>query len=91
MVKELAGIYDIQFSTVFSKMLKKSDISCYKIAKYTNIDVAYLSRLKNGLKYNPSPETILKISIAIGHLSEKIKIGDIEELFNSVGRSLNLR
>ena len=76
---------------VFSKLLEKTGISCYQINKYTNIDIAYLSRLKRGEKDNPSPTIIMKISLAIVHLGNNITINDIEELYNSVGRSINLR
>jgi len=32
----------------------------------------------------------MKISLAIAHHSDKIKLYDIQKLFKSVGRSLNL-
>lgn len=91
MLKTAKGIYDTYFSTVFSKLLEKAEISCYQIGKYTNIDPAYLSRLKSGEKDNPSPTIIMKISLAIVHLGNNITINDIEGLYNSVGRSINLR
>lgn len=91
MLKITKGIYDTKFSTVFSKLLEKTRISCYQIGKYTNVDPAYLSRLKSGEKDNPSPTIIMKISLAIVHLGNNITINDIEELYNSVGRSINLR
>ena len=91
MLKIAKGIYDTKFSTVFSKLLEKTRISCYQIGKYTNVDPAYLSRLKSGEKDNPSPTIIMKISLAIVHLGNNITINDIEELYNSVGRSINLR
>ena len=91
MLKIAKRIYDTKFSTVFSKLLEKTRISCYQIGKYTNIDPAYLSRLKSGEKDNPSSTIIMKVSLAIVHLSNNITINDIEELYNSVGRSINLR
>ena len=91
MLKIAKGIYDTKFSTVFSKLLEKTRISCYQIGKYTNVDPAYLSRLKSGEKDNPSPTIIMKISLAIVNLGNNITIHDIEELYNSVGRSINLR
>lgn len=84
----VTGIYDNDFSRVFSYLLEKYKVSCYQISQYCNLDQAYLSRLKSGEKKNPSPGTIFKIALSLTHLSEKITMYDIEELFKSVGRSL---
>lgn len=85
------GLYLSDFSEVFSKLLEKSGVSCYRIAEYTGLDEAYLSRLRNGKKHNPSPEAIMRIGLALAHFSDKIKICDIEDLFEVVGRSLSLK
>ncbi len=85
------GLYINQFAEGFSKLLEKSGVSCYRISQYTGIDQAYLSRLKNGEKCNPSPEVIMKIGLALTRLSNKININEIESLLNSVGRSLRIR
>jgi transcriptional regulator with XRE-family HTH domain len=82
------GLYSNDFSEVFSKLLEETEVSCYGIAEYTGLDQAYLSRLKNGERSNPSPETVVRISLALAYLSKKVKQHDIERLFNSVGRSL---
>jgi hypothetical protein len=84
------GLYTNNFSEVFSKILKKAEVSCYNISQYTHLDQAYLSRLKTGEKQNPSPETIIKISLALAHYSKHIQLHDIQNLFKSVGRSLNI-
>jgi transcriptional regulator with XRE-family HTH domain len=84
------GIYSNNFSRAFSQLLEKAGTSCYKISQYTNLDEGYLSRLKKGERENPSPETITKISLALTHYSDKVKLYDIQKLFKSVGRSLNL-
>ncbi len=39
------GLYSNDFSEVFSKLLAKADVSCYRISQYTNLDEGYLSRL----------------------------------------------
>jgi len=83
------GLYQNNFTEAFSKLIAKSGISCYRIYQFTHLDQAYLGRLKTGERKNPSPETIVKISLAICHLSKKnVDLYDIEMLFNSVGRSL---
>ena len=83
-------LYANDFSKVFSTLLDKTGVSCYQIHQFTQLDQAYLSRLQSGVKNNPSPETIVKISLAICHFNDKIKISEIEVLFQSVGRSLRI-
>ncbi len=84
------GLYQNNFTEAFSKLIAKSGVSCYRIYQFTHLDQAYLSRLKSGGKANPSPETIVKIGLAICNFSDKIKLSDIEVLFNSTGRSLRI-
>lgn len=84
------GLYSNNFSEVFSKILEEANISCYQLNNYTNLNQAYLSRLRSGEKSNPSPETIMKISLGLVHCSPKVKLSDIENLFKSVGRSLRV-
>ena len=84
-------LYSNDFYEVFNGLLKRTGISCYQINGYTGLDGAYLSRLRNGQKSNPSAETILKISLALVHFSNDIKLHDIEVLLNSVGRSIHLK
>jgi hypothetical protein len=82
------ALYGSDFANTFSELVAKSGASCYQIAEYSHLDQAYLSRLKNGQKTNPSPETVVRICIALAHCSKKLRITDFEKLFNSVGRSL---
>jgi transcriptional regulator with XRE-family HTH domain len=82
------GLFSSDFSEVFSKLLGETGVSCYRIADYTGLDPAYLSRLKNGERSNPSPETVVRIGLALAHESKKVKQHDIERLLNSVGQSL---
>ena len=83
-----AGLYANRFSQAFQRILEKTGVSCYQISQYTGLDQAYLSRLKKGVRNNPSVETIMKISLAIACFSTKFSIRDAENLFNSIGRSL---
>ena len=84
----ISNLYAKEFSREFSVLLSKHEISCYRISQFTGIDQAYLSRLKNGEKCNPSTDVILKICLALTHFSPKIKLSDIEDLLNSVGRTI---
>jgi hypothetical protein len=83
------GLYIDNFSKAFNQLLEKGNISCYKISQFSYLDQGYLSRLRKGTQ-SPSPETVMKISLALTHLSDKINIYDIEYLFKSVGRSIRI-
>jgi transcriptional regulator with XRE-family HTH domain len=85
------GLYRDQFSELFSRLLEKSSISCYSVSKFSGIDQAYLSRLRNGDKKHPSPEVVMRIALALIHCNDKLSLHDIEELFNSTGRTLNIK
>lgn len=84
-------LYASDFSKVFSTLLEKNGISCYQISRYTHLDQAYLSRLKNGEKHNPSLETLIKVSLALTHYSNQVQLHDIQRLLKSVGRSIITR
>ena len=86
--KSLTGVYTSDFSRVFSNKLVKACITCYRISEYTGLNESYLSRLRSGEKSNPSVATLMKISLALVHFGQDITLYDIEELFNSVGRSI---
>jgi transcriptional regulator with XRE-family HTH domain len=85
------GLYQNNFTQAFLALITKSGVNPYQIHQFTHLDQAYLSRLKSGEKNNPSPETIVKIGLAICHFNDKIKLSDIEILFNSTGRSLRIK
>ena len=90
-VCQQVGLYQNNFTEVFSKLIAKSGVTPYKIHQFTHLDEAYLSRLKSGERNSPSPETIVKIGLAICHYNDKIELSDIETLFNSTGRSLRIK
>jgi predicted transcriptional regulator len=82
------AIYTNDFCKAFAKVLAETGVTCYKISQYSGLNEGYLSRLKSGLKENPSPETIIKICVAIVFHSKGTKLHDIEALFNATGRTL---
>jgi hypothetical protein len=84
------ALYSNNFANIFSELLLKSGVSCYQIGHYIELDEAYLSRLRNGQKVNPSPEVVVRICIGLAHSSDKLGIIDFERLFNASGRSLFL-
>ena len=82
------GLYSNNFASAFSRILEVGGVSRYKIADFTGLNEGYLSKLCSGEKNNPSPETLVKICIALAHFSEELTLSDLEELFNCVGRSI---
>ena len=82
------AVYSKDFTEVFSNLLKKSGVTCYQIRQYAHLDEGYLSRLKNGEKHDPSPETIIRICLALAFHSKHLKLYHFEKLFNAAGRSL---
>ena len=84
----MTGFNSADFSRAFSKLLQKADTSCYQISQYSRLNQAYLSRLKSGERCSPSLETIVRICLALAHFSDKLKLLDVEDLFNSAGLSL---
>jgi hypothetical protein len=85
------GIYSNDFAGAFSRLLEETGISCYQIYQYTHLDQAYLSRLRTGEKGNPSPQSVMKISLAFAHLGKDVNLLSIEKLFNAVGRSIRIK
>ena len=85
------GILNNQFSERLSNLLETSGVSCYQISEFTGIDQAYLSRLRNGSKHNPSAEVIIRIGLALVRYSKDINLYHIELLLNSAGYTLKLK
>jgi len=82
------ALYRKDFAAVFSNLLKESGVTCYQICQFAHLDEGYLSHLRNGQKQNPSPETVVRIGLALAFYSKKLKLHQIEDLFNATGRSL---
>lgn len=85
------ALYSNNFAQVFSRLLDETRVSCYQISQYTHLGQSYLSRLRGGQKHGPTPETIVKINLALVHFSDRVGLYDIEALFNAVGRSISVK
>lgn len=85
------GILNNRFPEKFSDLLEKSGVTCYQISEFTEIDQAYLSRLRNGSKHNPSPEIIVKIGLALVRHGKGINLHHVEQLLNSAGYTLKIK
>jgi len=85
------GILNNQFPEKLSDLLERSGVSCYQISKFTGIDQAYLSRLRNGSKHNPSAEIIVKIGLALVRYGKGMNLYHVEQLLNSAGYTLKIK
>lgn len=56
----------------FQKILKKKNISMYKLARITGIDYYTLWRLKHGITKNPQVDTVVKLS-TVGIYTHPVK------------------
>ncbi len=79
------------FSQVFSEIMERTGVTCYQINQYSGLDQSYLSRLKNGEKLNPSIGTVLTITYALVHFSDKVDLYDVKRLFKAAGYYVPLK
>ncbi len=63
----------------------KARKSRYKLAQWTGLSEAYLLRLENGERTNPSRDVVMMISLALVAESQAIDLYDVEELMLSAG------
>jgi len=84
----MMALYSNNFTKVYSGLLYELGVTNYQVSQFLHIDEGYLSNLRNGHKSNPSPEVLVRISLALAHCSNKTKLNHIEQLFNATGRSL---
>ena len=59
--------------------------SRYRLAQYTGLSQAYLMRLENGERANPSRDVVLMLGLALVENSESVTIWDIDDLLLSAG------
>lgn len=83
-------LYPNNFAEVFSELLEETGVTCYQISQYSHLDQAYLSRLKNGMKKNPSADTVLKIGFALTYHSKKVRLSHLTNLVKSAGYTFTI-
>ena len=74
-----------EFSELLQQLRGRAKKSRYELHKVTGLDQAYLKRLEDGSKDNPSRETVLMLSFALVRGNEVIDIEDIDELLLAAG------
>ena len=72
-----------RFGLVFRRLLKENGISLYQVAQFSGLDAAYIGRLASGKRRNPTRDTIIKIHLALVHVSKNVSMDDGTELLLS--------
>ena len=75
----------MEFAAVLKRLRLKAGKSRYKLALWSGLSEAYLLRLENGERTNPSRDVVLLVALALVSSSETIDLYDIEELMLSAG------
>ena len=73
------------FGDTLRKLRIQAGKSRYKLAQYTGLSQAYLMRLENGERANPSRDVVLMLGLALVEKSESVTIWDIDDLLLSAG------
>lgn len=76
---------DTEFAATLKRLRRKASKSRYKLAQWTGLSEAYLLRLENGERSNPSRDVVLLLALALVSDGQTIDAYDIEELMLSAG------
>ncbi len=75
----------MSFAETLKRFRLRSGRSKYRIAQYCGITEAYILRLENGERSNPSRDVVLMLGLALLKGSESLDIWDIDVLLLSAG------
>ncbi|MCL5960215.1 MAG: helix-turn-helix domain-containing protein [Chloroflexi bacterium] len=81
----MQGAVRSEFAELLQVLRERAKKSRYELHKVTGLDQAYLKRLEDGSKTNPSRETVLMLCFALARGNEDIHLEDIDELLLSAG------
>ena len=73
------------FGETLKTLRVRAGKSRYRLAQYTGLSQAYLMRLENGERANPSRDVVLMLGLALVENSESVTIWDIDDLLLSAG------
>jgi transcriptional regulator with XRE-family HTH domain len=73
------------FGETLKTLRVRAGKSRYRLAQYTGLSQAYLMRLENGERANPSRDVVLMLGLALVENSESVAIWDIDDLLLSGG------
>ena len=81
----MASAKSSEFGVGLRRLREKAKKSRYRLAQFSGLDEAYLSRLESGERRNPSRDTVMKLGLALVEDSSEVSIYDINELLLSAG------
>lgn len=75
----------MNFGEVLQQVRRKAGKSRYRLAQWCGINEAYILRLENGQRNNPSRDVVLMLALALVHGSPSLAIYDIDGLLLAAG------
>ncbi len=74
-----------KFQRQLKKLIKKSGITIFRLAKLSRVDETYIRRLLRGEKRNPGEGTVAALALGLREYSSKISVRDFNRLSKSAG------
>ncbi len=74
-----------KFGRELKKLIEKSDISIYRLARLSGVDETYVRRLVRGDKKNPSRGALGALALAMREYSSRVSSSDIRRLLKAAG------
>ena len=75
----------MNFGETLKKLRTGAGKSRYRLAHYSGINEAYILRLENGQRSNPSRDVVMMLGLALVEKSDSVAIWDIDEMLLSAG------
>lgn len=76
---------ETEFGISLKRLRRKAGKSRYKLAQWTGLSEAYLLRLENGERANPSRDVVVLLALALVSDAKAVDVYDIEEFMLSAG------
>ena len=73
------------FSTTLKFLRSKAGKSRYRLAQYSGLTEAYLSRLESGERNNPSRNVVMRIGFALVTDTSSVTMDDVNQLLWAAG------
>ena len=76
----MASHRQTEFSKILKDLMDKSGKTRYRLAQCSGVDEAYIFRLENGERRNPTRDIVMKLGLGLMHDSSSVTIYDVNEL-----------
>ena len=80
---QMASYHPTEFSVLLRDLRERSGKSRYRLAQFSGINEAYLSRLETGERHRPTRDTVVKLGLALVADSSSVSLDDVNELLLS--------